>query len=193
MPDLTAPQIPAAVVESIAEFEEFTIDKNSVIGLRLDVPVSSRTARVEDRVSATVSRDVRVQGRVAIAEGARLEGTVVLVERGGKFRTAPRLGLRFDTLILTDGTRLSVKTETIHREGASPAADATAKVGAGAVVGGILGAVFGGKKGAAIGTAAGGAAGAATVMNDDGEDVTLRAGASLTVKLVDDLTVQVRR
>src|SRR5690606_27273029 len=106
VPDLTTPQIPAWVVEPIAQFDELTIDKNSVIGLRLDVPVSSRTARVEDRVSATISRDVRVQGRVAIAEGARLEGTVVLVERGGKFRTAPRLGLRFDTLILTDSTRM---------------------------------------------------------------------------------------
>ncbi len=175
------------------EVEELTVPKHAVIGIRLDVPISSRTARLEDRISATVSRDVQVQGRTAVAEGARLEGTVVEVDAGGKFRQRPRLGLRFDTLILTDGTRLSIKTDTIFREGASPSADATAKVGTGAVVGGILGAVLGGKKGAAIGSAAGGAAGAATVMQGEGEQVALRAGAALTVRLTDDLVVQIQR
>ncbi len=194
VPDpLPTPAPPTPLSEPPLEFDELVIERNAVIGIRLDHAVTTRTARVEDRISATITRDVQVGERIAIAAGARLEGTIVSVERGGKFRTAPRLGLQFDTLILTDKTRMSIDTEPIFREGTSPSADATARVGTGAVVGGILGAVLGGKKGAAIGTAAGGVAGAATVAQGDGEEVALRAGAPLTVKLTDELIVQVRR
>jgi hypothetical protein len=175
------------------QYEELTIEKRSVIGIRLDNALSTRTARVEDRVSATVSRDVTVNGRTAIAAGARLEGTVVLVERGGRFKDRPRLGLRFDRLILTDGTRVSLKTDTIYREGDSPSADATAKVGAGGVAGAILGAVLGGKKGAAIGSAVGAAGGAAAVLKSDGNESSLAAGAALTVRLTEDVTVTIQR
>jgi hypothetical protein len=190
------PPLPAAA--QVAEpqriqFEELTVEKHSVIGIRLDEAISTRTARVEDRVSATVSRDVTVAGRIAIPAGVRLEGNVVLVERGGKFRERPRLGLRFDRMILTDGTRVSLKTDTIYREGDSPSADATAKMGAGAVAGAILGGLLGGKKGAAIGTAAGAAGGAATVMRGDGNESSLPAGAPLTVRLTDDVTVTIQR
>jgi hypothetical protein len=176
-----------------AELLELKVEKHSVIGIRLDESISTRTARVEDRVTATVSRDVTVGGRIAIPEGVRLEGTVVLVERGGKFRTRPRLGLRFDRMILTDGTRVSLKTDTIFREGDSPTPDATAKVGAGAVVGAILGGMLGGKKGAAVGSAAGAAGGAATVIRSDGNDSSLPAGAPLTVRLTDDIIVTIQR
>lgn len=167
--------------------------RHSVIGLRLDAPVSTRSARVEDRISATVSRDVTVADRVAIPSGVRLEGAVVLVERGGRFRNRPRLGLQFDRMILADGTRVNIRTDTIYREGDRPEADATAKMGAGAVAGAILGAVIGGKKGAAIGTAAGVAGGAAAVMRGDPDDTSLAGGAPLTVRLIENVTLTIVR
>jgi hypothetical protein len=175
------------------EFEELTVARHSVIGIRLDAPVSTRTARVEDRVTATVSRDVTVAGRTAIPAGVRLEGAVVLVERGGRFKTRPRVGLKFDRMILADGTRVDIKTDTIYREGDSPSPDATAKVGTGAVAGAILGAVIGGKKGAVIGTAAGAAGGVATVMRGDAGEASLAGGAPLTVRLTEDVAVMVNR
>jgi len=192
------PDAPVRVAASLPEpqriqLEELTVEKHSVIGIRLDASVSTRTARVEDRVTAIVSRDVTVDGRTAIPAGARLEGTVSLVERGGKFRNRPRLGLRFDRMILADGMRVPIKTDTIYREGDSPSGDATAKVGAGAVAGAILGGLLGGKKGAAIGTAAGAAGGAATVMNSEAGEASIAAGAPLTVRLAEEVTVTIRR
>ena len=175
------------------DLDELTVAKHSVIGIRLDGPVSTRTARVEDRVTATVSRDVTVAGRTAIAAGVRLEGTVVTVERGGRFKNRPRLGLQFDRMILADGTRVSLKTDTIYREGDSPTADATAKVGTGAVAGAILGGIIGGKKGAVIGSTVGAAGGVATVMRSDGNEASLAAGAPLTVRLTDDVAILIKR
>jgi hypothetical protein len=194
VPDpIVTPQASAPAASPEAEFDELIVERHSVIGIRLDYAVSSRTARVEDRITATVSRNVTVDGRVAIPEGARLEGTITGVDRGGKFRDRPRLSLQFDTMILTDGTRISIKTDTIVREGDSPSADAAAKVSAGTAAGAVIGSVLGGKKGAVIGGVTGAAAGTATVMTGDGNETALKAGAPLTVRLADELVVLVRK
>ena len=174
-------------------FEELTVARDSVIGIRLDTNISSETARVEDSVVARVSRDVAVNGHTAISSGARLEGVVASVERGGKFKDRARIGVKFNSLLLSDGTRLPIETETIFRESESPAAPAATKVGASAAIGGILGAVIGGKKGAAIGSTVGAAGGTAAVVTGSSANVVLSAGTPLTVRLTEPLTVSVQR
>ncbi len=174
-------------------FEELTVAQNSVIGIHLDGMVTSETARVEDKVTARVSRDVVVAGHTAIPAGARLEGNVTLVERGGKFKERARLGIRFTTLLLPDNTRQQIQTEAIFRDGEPPASEATSKVGASAAIGAILGAVIGGKKGAAIGTAAGAAGGTAAVAASGRNDAVFAAGTPLTVRLTSPLTVMIER
>ena len=114
-------------------------------------------------------RDVRVGSEVAIPAGARALGSVTLVERGGKFKDRARLGIRFHTLVLADGTRLPITSETIYRNGDAPGNASAAKIGGGAVAGAILGAIIGGAKGAAIGAAAGAGGGTAAVMAGDAQ------------------------
>jgi hypothetical protein len=149
----------------------------------MDTAVSSETAKVEDRVSARVTRDVKVDGRTVIPAGARLDGTVTMVERGGKIRDRARIGVRFDTLTLGDTDKVAIQTETIFRDGEAPSNEASSKIGASAVVGSILGAVLGGRKGAAIGGAAGAAGGTAAVMAGDRNAATIPYGTPLTVRL----------
>jgi hypothetical protein len=173
--------------------EELTVARDSVIGIRLDSNISSETARVEDKVTARVARDVTVDGHTAISSGARLEGVVSSVERGGKFKERGRIGVRFNSLVLADGTRLPIETETIFREGDSPTRQAATKVGASAAIGGVIGAVFGGKKGAAIGSTVGAAGGTAAVVTGHPADVTLPAGTALTVRLTEPITVMIQR
>jgi hypothetical protein len=174
-------------------FEELVIARDSVIGLQLDNRVSSETARVEDRVDAHVSRDVKVGDRVAIPSGARVIGSVTQVERGGKFKEQARLGLRFHTIVMADGTRLPISTETIVRIGDAPGNGSAAKIGGGAVGGAILGAILGGAKGAAIGATAGGGAGTAAVMAGDRSAVVLSSGTQLTPRILSPVTVTVDR
>jgi hypothetical protein len=174
-------------------FEELVVSADSVIGLQTEGRISSETARVEDRIEAHVSRDVRVGDRVAIPSGAKVLGTVTQVERGGKFKERARLGIRFHTLVLADGTRIPISTETIYRDGESPANGTAAKVGGGAAVGAILGAILGGGKGAAIGAAAGSGAGTATVMAGDRKEVILAPGTPMTVRILSPVTVTTER
>src|SRR6185503_5366521 len=80
-------------------FEELVVSASSVIGLQTETRITSENARVEDRVEARVTRDVKVGDRVAIPAGARAIGSVMVVERGGKFKERARLGIRFHTLV----------------------------------------------------------------------------------------------
>ena len=174
-------------------FEELVVSSDSVIGLQTEGKITSETARVEDRIEAHVSRDVRVGDRVAIPSGAKVLGTVTQVERGGKFKERARLGIRFHTLVLADGTRIPISTETIYRDGESPANSSAAKVGGGAAVGAILGAILGGGKGAAIGAAAGAGGGTATVMAGDRKEVVLAPGTAMTVRILSPVTITTER
>ena len=196
-PVLIEPVTPPAAVTAAPEpqkprFEEVTVTADSVLGVTLDSTVSSETSRIEDRVNARVSRDVVVDGKVAVASGARLEGVVTEVTRGGKFRERARVGVTFQTLILADGTKIALSTDPVFREG-DPPDNVNAKVGGSGVVGAILGAMIGGKKGAVLGGAAGAAGGAAVVAAGNRADVVLISGSSLTVRLKQPITVLVER
>ena len=176
-----------------AVFEELVVAADSVIGLQLESPVTSEKAQVEDSVVARVTRDVKVGDRVVIPAGAKALGEVTLVERGGKLRDRARLGVRFTSVVLADGTRLPMQTETIYREGDPPGRESAAKIGGGAIGGAIIGGILGGAKGAAIGGSIGAGAGTATVMASDRNHATLSAGTPLTVRIEEPVTVTVEK
>ena len=176
-----------------ATVEELVVSADSVIGLQLETSVNSEQARIEDRVDARVVRDVRVDGSVAVAAGSRAVGTVVVVERGGRFRERARLGIRFHTLMLADGTSLPINTDTIYRLGDGPGTGTAARIGGGAVVGAIIGGIIGGGKGAAIGATTGAGAGTASVMSSDRNIASFPAGAEVTARILSPVTVTIER
>lgn len=175
------------------QFEEVVLPATSVLGLRVDTPMSSERARLEDRVEARVSRDVTVDGRVAVPSGSRVIGSVTLVERGGKMKERARLGVRFHTLVLADGREVPLRTEAIMREGDSPSNESARKIGGAAIGGAILGAIMGGGKGAMMGGAVGAAGGSAAVMTGDRNAATLPAGTVVSVRLSGPAAIEVER
>jgi hypothetical protein len=190
----TAPEPPRAPEPPEKKFEELVVSADSVIGLQTETALSSETARVEDRVEARVVRDVRAGGGlVAIPAGSRALGSVMVVERGGKFKDRARLGIRFHTLVLADGTRVPVTTETIYRYGEPPGNSTSKKIGGGTVVGAILGAIAGGAKGAAIGATAGAGAGTAATAAGDRSAATFPAGAQVTARILSPVTVTIEK
>ncbi len=185
------PEQPPAEPE--VQFEELVVPASSVIGLQVETPLSSERSRVEDRVDARVTRDVTSAGRVAIPAGSRVIGAVTLVERAGKMKGTARLGVRFHTLVLGDGTEVPLRTEAVYREGDSTGNESARKIGGAAVGGAILGAILGGGKGAALGGAAGAGAGSAAVMAGDRNAATLPAGTIVNVRLSAPATIEVEK
>jgi hypothetical protein len=175
------------------KFVDLVVPAQSVIGIQIDRTVSSETARVEDEVVGHVTREVRVGDRVAVPAGSRATGTVTLVERGGKLKDRARLGVRFTSVVLADGSRVPIDTEAIFREGDSPRNESAAKIGVGAIGGAILGGILGGGKGAAIGGSIGAGAGSAAVMTGGRNPAVLTSGSPVTVRLESPATVTVER
>ena len=175
------------------QYEELIVSADSVIGLQVESSLTSEQARIEDEVRARVTRDVKVGDRVAIPAGAEAVGEVTLVDRGGRMRSRARLGVRFTSIVLADGTRIPVETDTIIREGSSPGNESAAKIGGGAIGGAIIGGILGGAKGAIIGGSAGAGAGTAAVMAGGRNPATLNAGSPVTVRLLAPATVTVEK
>jgi hypothetical protein len=187
------PEVARAPEPPAPQFEELIVAADSVLGLQVESSLSSERARVEDEVIAHVTRDVRVGDRVAIPSGSRVEGEVTLVERGGKIRDRARLGVRFTSVVLADGTRVPLETETIFREGDSPTRESAAKIGGSAIGGAIIGGILGGAKGAIIGGSAGAGAGTAVTIAGGRNAATLPSGTPVTVRITRPATVAVEQ
>jgi len=185
------PVRPAAPPEP--KFVDLVVPREAVIGLQVETAVSTETARVEDQVVAHVTRDVKVGDRVAVPSGAKAQGEVTLVERGGKLKDRARLGVRFTSIVLADGTRVPIETDTIYREGEGQGTQSAAKIGGGAIGGAIIGGIIGGAKGAAIGGSIGAGGGTAAVMAGGRNAATLSSGSPVTVRLQEPATVTVEK
>jgi hypothetical protein len=193
-PPVETPQVAEAPAPPPAPaFDDLELPAQSVIGLQFETTVSSETARVEDEVIARVSRDVRVGERVAIPAGSKAHGEVTLVERGARVRERARLGVRFTSIVLADGTRLPIDTQAIYREGDSVRNENAAKIGGGAIGGAIIGGILGGAKGAAIGGSIGAGAGTAAVAAGGRNAATLPSGSPVTVRIERPVVVSVER
>jgi hypothetical protein len=164
-----------------------TLDTGTDIQVRLEQPLSSRTARLEDRFEATVVRPIRVNGRVVIPTGSRVRGIVQVAEPAERPAKAGRLDLTFDTLTVPGGSRMDIRTRVISIKEDVDRSDTARKAGLGALLGAVVGKVVGGTKGALIGLVVGGTGG---IVASKGDDVELPEGAVLTLRLERPLTVR---
>ena len=167
--------IDSSVDSGRSDTGDVRVPDGTEIQIRLDQPVSSKTARIEDRVQASVAESLRLDGRVAIPAGTEVRGVVQSVQPAERARGG-RVELSFDSIVV-DGRPVDIRSRVVSLD--EGRIDGK-KAGLGAILGGVLGAVIDGKKGAVIGAVLGG--GGAVVATKGGE-VELPAGTVLTLRL----------
>ncbi len=170
-----------------------TIPAGTVLRLRVDRGFGSDTSRVEDPVSATLTRAVVIDGRTILPAGSAASGYVSQAVRPGKVNGRGRVAVRFTRIDPGPGVE-PYRMETRSWVAVAPATkkkDALT-IGIPAAGGAVIGALVDGKKGAAIGSAVGGGAGTAVVLTTRGKDVRVGQGAVLSVRLTSPLTVDFR-
>jgi hypothetical protein len=157
--------------------------------VRLQNPLSSRTAQVEDRFEATTMVDLQDErGRVLVPAGSVMRGTVTSVTKATRLERKGSLTVSFDRLTIDRRSypiRATV-TQALESEGIRGEAE---KIGIGAGAGAILGAILGGTKGALAGILIGGGG---TIAATEGKDVDLPTGSVLRVRLDEPLTLAAR-
>lgn len=166
------------------DLSEVRVAAGTEITLRLEEPLSSRTARREDRFEATVLYPVRTGNVAAVPAGARVRGVVLEAEPAERPSRGGRLELSFDALYL-DRQRLDIRGRVVSLE--DKGREETAKkAGIGAVLGGVLGTILGGKKGAVVGVIVGGGG---AVVGTKGEDIELPEGSVIVMRLEREVVV----
>jgi hypothetical protein len=155
--------------------------------VRLQAPLSSKTAQVEDRFEATTMVDLRDErGRVLIPAGSVMRGVVSSVQKAGRIERKGALTVAFDRVTVSGRSypiRATV-SQALESEGIMAEKE---KIGIGAGAGAILGAILGGVKGAVAGILIGGGG---VIAATEGKDVELPAGTVLRVRLDSPLTLQ---
>lgn len=148
--------------------------------VRLQTPLSSRTAQVEDRFDATTMVDLRNErNRVMVPAGSVMRGIVSSVNRATRLDRKGSMTVEFDRVTIggrSHPIRATV-TQAIESEGIGGEKE---KIGIGAGAGAILGAILGGAKGALAGILIGGGG---TIAATEGNDVELSSGTVLRVRL----------
>jgi biotin carboxyl carrier protein len=157
----------------------YRVPAGTSLTAQLPAEISTKTARVGDRVSAYLTNDLVVDGKVIAKAGALLQGSVSQVVSGSnKIGGTPTLGLTFDNLTLADGSDKPVNGTITQAAAKSDAGKDTAKIAGGAIVGAVVGHQVNDDKGALIGGLLG-AAGGAVAAKKTGSEVVLPAGTQI--------------
>jgi hypothetical protein len=171
--DSTGVTSPGRRVEEVAD-----IPAGTEFDVRLEQPLSSATAKPEDRFEVKTVVDVRDGDRVLVPAGSTVRGVVNSVQKANRFGQKGSITVTFDRLTISGRNYLinATVTEAIESEGIRGDA---AKIGTAAGVGAIIGGILGGLKGAIAGILIGGGG---TIVATDPKDVELPAGTILRLR-----------
>ena len=175
----------------------FRVNAGKKIRVRMNDTISSRTARIGDTFTVTVTEPVYSNtGAVVIPPGSELTGRLTAVRPAVKGGRPGELDATFIRVTLPNGYKhaISGSLTELSSESAKSDNEGTAKgdmmrnrkvifIGGGGVGGAVLGGAIGGPKGALIGGLLGAGAGLLGERYTKGEEAQVRAGTEFGVYL----------
>jgi len=164
-----------------------TVPVGTQFEVRMQQPLESGTAKVEDRFEATTLADVVVQGQTAIPAGSLARGFVSSVKPAGKISRTGSLTLSFDEVRIGE-TSFRLRASVVQALDPKMTED-VGKISVVGAAGGVVGGLIGGIKGALLGVLIGAGG---TIAATEGSDVKLPMGAVLRIRVDQPLDVVVR-
>ncbi len=175
----------------------YTVQRGQTFRVRMNETISSKTARVNDRFTATVTEPVYSDtGVIVIPVGSTVTGRVDSVRAAKKGGDPGSIDASFVEVRLPNGTRRAINGSLtdLNTKQAKSDAEGTASgddrkndklifIGGGAAGGAILGGAIGGGKGALIGGILGGLGGLAGERFTKGEEAEVRSGTEFGIYL----------
>jgi hypothetical protein len=178
----SAPERPAEAARVVE------IPMGTVLEVRVDEALSTRTDRAGDKFHGTLDEPVEVGGREVLSRGARVEGHVTTSRPSGRLKGRAVIGITLDSVEYR-GRRVPVETTLDSRASAAHKRRNIEMIGGGAGIGAVIGAIAGGGKGAAIGAGAGAAAGTGVAAATGQLHVDVPAETAFSFKLKTPLTL----
>src|SRR5215213_7364519 len=175
----------------------FTVPADTVMRVRMDTELNSKTARTGDRFSATVTEPVYGGGSGVdvVPTGSKVWGRVTTVRRAGR-RTPGNIAVSFYQVQLPTGARHTINgsLSSLQADDVNSDNEGTVSgrgnrkrdavfIGGGAATGAIIGAIAGGGKGAAIGAILGGGLGTGARVYEKEQEAEVKSGTAFGVIL----------
>jgi hypothetical protein len=175
----------------------YTVPTNTVIRVRMNDHLNSKTARVGDRFSTNVTEPVYggTSGVEVIPVGSKVWGRVASVRAAGR-RTPGNITVSFNQVELPttrvyaiNGSLASLQADDVNADnegtvkGKGQRKRDAVFIGGGAAGGALIGAIAGGGKGAAIGAILGGALGTGARVYEKEADADVKSGTEFGVIL----------
>ncbi len=170
---------------------DFIVRDGETVLAVLNNDLTTEQSKQGDRFTMTVREPGQYQGAV-------IDGTVGVVDQGGRVTGRSGLSLNFDTIRLRNGQTyrfagalasvrtLNGDTVSVDNEGSAQGDNQTTqtvqRAGIGTAIGAIIGAIAGGGKGAVIGAVVGAAGGAGSVYVQGKDNLELPSGTELTIR-----------
>jgi type IV secretion system protein VirB10 len=196
-----APGVPAGQPTAV-ENSKIEVPLDTLIPVVLSTTISTQSNTVGQAIFCKSTYPITVENRIIIPEGSSIRGTVMEVVRPGRVEGRAKLGLRFDEVVLPNGTtrrlraslagfgkpgkdRFDPKEGQVKGDRSKDAAGKLARTTFwGVVIGGDVGWADGHtREGLGMGAGAGAAAGVVWIMATRAGDVVLPEGISLTLRL----------
>ena len=154
--------------------------------VRLQTPLSSGTAKPEQRFEATTAVDLMQGDNVLIPAGSTVRGVVSSAEPAGRLDRSGKLTLAFDQVVVNgrEYPARAMATQVFESGGIREEGKTIGTAGAiGAIVGGIIGGLEGVLIGAAVGSGG-------VIAATEGKDIELPPGTIIRIRL--DQPLQIR-
>jgi hypothetical protein len=178
------------------------IAEDTVLSMRMNDSLSSKTSRVGDKFTATLTAPVYAENKVAIPAGAIVEGKVTQVAPAKRMNKGGSIAVEFEEIILPNGMSTKIdgvltsddpeiqkRIDEENRMSGGKSKDTGIFVGQSGAIGAVLGAITGGGKGAVVGGAVGAGVGLASVLFSKGEEASVPAGTTFGIRLKQALPV----
>ena len=181
------------VSDAISLKRDVTIPTGTVLTVQFDKTLSSAESQPGERFTARVVDSVEVDGKVAIAAGSTVTGTVVTARPAKRLGGASQLDLAFTSLELPSGVESPLQA-SFPGTGKRQTAKDAGTIGGATAGGAILGRIIGHDRdneagGTAIGAAVGAAVGTGIAASNRGQDVTLPEGLTIEIQLDAPVTI----
>jgi hypothetical protein len=184
----------------------YTVPADTVLRVRMDQQLTSKTARVGDRFTTTVTEPVYADAGVEIMPvGSKVMGRVTSVQKAGR-REPGQINVSFYQVELPGGARHTINGSLTTLQADNVNADNEGGVsgrndrkrdavfiGGGAATGAIIGAIAGGGKGAGIGAILGGALGTGARVYEKEDEAEVKSGTEFGVILNRAITLTASR
>ena len=169
------------IVERVA----LTVPSGTMFDVEILDGVSSETSMVDDRFRARLVGEMVADGKLAVPAGSVVHGWVTEVRPAKKIGGQAMLALDFDTLELPSGDKTAFRA-SLAQTGKKQTGKDAATIGGATAGGALLGRLIDkkhGTKGTLIGAVVGAAVGTAIAAKNEGDPVTLDAGAVIGLTL----------